>query len=195
MKNNRVYRDYMVHVDSVIEVRLCMDSWERVKYVAWIRRRSYSWVVRYCLFRLIKRKGSIGEIRPFGPIGNPRNFSEVSFSAKNLDLNEKVWCRREGSSLKHRHRLCLYGEDERFLRLAALSLNCSMTHLIRFALEKYLGSLCLSYRRPFGGSGIVARARFWRWLGIKLYKAVELHSMSPKKKHFFFTPYQKSDYF
>jgi hypothetical protein len=38
----------------------------------------------------------------------------------------------------HRHIMCLYGEDEKLLRITAMELNMTVSHLIRLALYKYL---------------------------------------------------------
>lgn len=152
-------------ITGVLEIRLCRESWGVIEGIAEARGVSYSWVVRYLLFRFIKR----GNISSFvGFAGNPRYdvLPEPSrFGAANLE----AWRRRDGASLrgaKHRHRLCLYGKDELYIRLATASLGCTMTHLVRLALEVYLLGLSSSKGR---------RTAFY-WLGVKHYKAVKFHS-------------------
>ncbi len=187
MRNDRIFREWLPQPSSILEIRLCSDTWEKIEKVAWARMRSRSWVVRYALFRLIKRKGFSYSL------GNPNRFS----GGRNpfYEINEKAWARRYQSNLKHRHRLCLYGEDELFIRLAAVSLGCSITHLVRVALEKYLDTMHVTRRRAFGISGIRATAVFWFWLGIKMFAAVELPIKSTRIKCFHFIPFQKRDYF
>jgi len=49
---------------------------------------------------------------------------------------------REKSAPKHRHILCLYGDDEKLLRITAMELiSITVSQLIRLALYKYLPSV------------------------------------------------------
>jgi hypothetical protein len=38
----------------------------------------------------------------------------------------------------HRHMLCLYGEDEKLLRMAAMNLNITVSHFNRIAIYQFL---------------------------------------------------------
>ncbi len=178
-------------IDSVIEVRICPDMWEKVKKISRFRSRSYSWVVRYAIFRMIKRHNPVQHIRY---AGNPRfdhNFENYFDFRK---INEAAWVRRTGSASKHRHRLCLYGRDELFIRLIAISLGCTMSHLIRMALEKNLDLMVQNLFIPHGLPGVVRRA-FWFYLGIKLHHDVEFPPRWTENIQFCFNRYKIFEYF
>ncbi len=194
MFNRDWYQKTPVHVDFILEIRLSQEVWHKVVKLSRIRGTSYSWVVRYALFRFIKRK-------------NIQNFSGITIfppldwrlpSRRYERLNERVKMERPNAHLKHRHRLCLYGEDELFIRLAAARLRCTMTHLVRLALEIYLDQVLLqASRRPQKRRSLRNRGcdSFWYWLGIKLYADVEFPAYRPRKQYFSFIRFDKFDYF
>ncbi|GAB4438400.1 MAG: hypothetical protein OHK0011_21220 [Turneriella sp.] len=43
----------------------------------------------------------------------------------------------------HRHMICLYGEDEKLIRLAAMELGLTISAFVRLALELYLDTLAM----------------------------------------------------
>jgi len=191
MKNVKFYHKNLEHVDCVLEIRLCMDIWEKIQKVATMRDKSYSWVVRCSVFRLIKRKDLNKYIMSGQDCQFPLSFTRVSMFS---EVNKKALERRHQNSEKHRHRLCLYGEDELFLRLSAARLRCTMTHLVRLALEKYLNSL-LIVTNPFSRSKVNRyRDAVWYWLGIKVHYDVEFPSIDSSKVCFQFQRYHKLDY-
>ncbi len=161
------YRAGRLQIHSVLEIRLCKETWKKIRQISCDRKKSYSWVVRYALFRAIKRK-------------NPAEM----FSR---GLHEKARNRRFEAALKHRHRLCLYGEDEIYIRLAAARLRCTMTHLVRMALEFYLERIISGKNYP--------RECFWTRLGTKLFIGVEFHTPSPSNLSFLMKPYPKTTYY
>ena len=189
MQNFTTYHKNCEQVDSILEIRLCSDTWEKIKRVAMVREKSYSWVVRYALFRLIKRKNAQQyTISLMNRLHSMNNSGESNVE----HINKKVRDRRNNNVPKHRHRLCLYGEDELFIRLTASSLRCTMTHLIRFALEKYLDSLMETSLSKVGFGRF--HLAVWQWLGIKIHYGVELPTISIDKVYFTFQRYQKCDY-
>lgn len=133
-----------VSPDYILEVRVSYELWEKVQGLAKRNRTTYSWVVRYCLFRLIRKKG-------------------ISRVTKGIEQKVK---RQTRAPRLHRHMLCLYGVDEMFIRMTAAHLNCTMSHLVRLALEWRLPKLMQDENAndsPFH------RLSFY-WLGIKLYR-------------------------
>ena len=186
MKNISTYKKLKMPIDNVLEIRLPCLTWNKIKWVAACKNRSYSWVVRYAIFRMIKRSG---QFHPDAEILGMR-------SKKVARLNELVRDERVDSVKKHRHRLCLYGEDELFIRLSAAKLECTMTHLVRLALALYLDGLVSKF--PFFGHPKDFRGRFsgaaWRCLGIKIYHGVRFHTMAPRRQYFEFNYYKSTDY-
>ncbi len=187
MDNFNLYHPYRPFVDSILEIRLCQDTWKKVQQVARIKNSSYSWVVRYALFRLIKRSNMRRYLNSLHRTFGRHTIQETD---KLLVLNEFARQRRFRSDLKHRHRLCLYGADEVFIRLAAAQMGCTMTHLVRLALEFYLD-------RMLGSLGVKSRARqaFWYWLGIKVTQDVEFHTLPLPKRYIHLHRYPKWEYF
>jgi len=181
MKKFGSYYKNIEQVDCVLEIRLCEDTWEKIKRVATARESSFSWVVRYAIFRMIKRKS-------LHPNVSSVYESNDNFGSENK-YNDRVNKRRHGSAEKHRHRLCLYGEDELFIRLSAARLGCTMTHMVRLALEKYLDSLVAA-----GVSFSRFRRAAWYWLGIKVHYGVEFPTIEISKVSFHFFRYQKIEY-
>ena len=186
MKNKSVYRKLKIPVDNILEIRLPYLTWNKIKWVAAGKNRSYSWVVRYTIFRMIKRSAQFHL--------DDENWGVRS--KKISRLNELVRGERGDSQKKHRHRLCLYGQDEFFIRMSAAKLGCTMTHLVRLALALYLDGLVSKFP-PFRCSKD-RHGRFsgpaWRCLGIKVFHVVKFPTMRPKQQHFEFTYYKSTDY-
>ena len=167
---NKRYWNIPVHPDSILEIRLKPVIWAKVVSVARVNRTTYSWVVRYCLFRLIKRKDP------------RRNVGDMIYRCNSPKF--KLMDMRAGEHLNfdnlHRHKLCLYGEDEFFIRMSAALMHCTMTHLVRLALEWYLDEL---ERQSLNRSSRFYKFAFY-WLGIKLYGGVVLPTYRPENKDF-----------
>ena len=106
-------------IANLWEVRLSPELWNRVKKIAKYENVSYSWIVRYCVFRLARRKC----IRMFPAMEN---------------LSRKIRKTQPQSDKCHRHMLCLYGTDEQLLQLRAMQLRISVSLLIRLGLEWFL---------------------------------------------------------
>jgi len=187
MRNKSVFNKYPVQIDSVLEIRLCPETWNKIKWIAAMRNRSYSWVVRYALFRTIKRKRFHDFIQGTGP---------TKLAEKFYQINKDTRRRKKESGEKHRHKLCLYGEDELYIRITAAQMGCTMTHLVRLALEYRLNEMLLktSFLSRIGRP----RGRFskatWYWLGIKNFAGREFPNCTTYSKYFQFISYPKSEY-
>ena len=185
MKNNSVYRLLKVQVDYVLEIRLSSGSWNQIKRVAIARGLTHSWVVRYAVFRMIKRQNFYGYITGEGSPDMEEKFKM---------LNDRVKASRVGAAYKHRHKLCLYGEDELFIRLAAMQMRCTMTHLVRLALEYYLPRMVAKIRM-FGFTPLLRFSHtVTYWLGIKLYAGVKFPTKVIGQVHINFRRFEKADY-
>jgi len=185
MRNTGSYDNSFEQVDCILEIRLCTEVWAKIKHVALMRRSSYSWVVRHAIFRLIKRNNTKKHI------GDIQNLILTLDCDDGYTLNKKVLERRHGALKKHRHRLCLYGEDELFIRLHAAQLKCTMTHLVRLALELYLDSMVVTYSKRKLSRYLESS---WYWLGIKLYGVVEFHNTEVSNMRFLFQRFHKLEY-
>jgi len=166
-RNDRYWK-IPVQPDNILEIRLKPETWAKVVKIAEMNRTTYSWVVRYCVFRLIKRKD------PRRSVGNVISWNNsAKFNMMDLRAGEHL-----NADNLHRHKLCLYEEDEFFIRISAALMHCTMTHLVRLALEWYLDELeRQSTNRP---------SRFheyaFYWLGIKIYRGVVLPTYKPENK-------------
>ena len=168
---NKRYWNIPIHPDHILEIRLKPEVWAKVVKTAKMNRTTYSWVVRYCVFRMIKRRDP------------RRNIGDVVFRKNSEKFNVMNLRAREhkGGNNLHRHKLCLYEEDEFFIRMSAALMHCTMTHLVRLALEWYLDELeRQSTNRPSHFHEIA-----FYWLGIKLYQGVVLPTLHPENREFF----------
>jgi len=187
MKINRDYKKNLERINSVVEIRLSPETWNKIKWVAIFRNRSYSWVVRYAVFRTIKRKHPSSFL---AGSGSEEMYDKLMNCSNSANLN------RFGSEKKHRHKLCLYGEDEFYLRMIAARMNWTMTHLVRISLEYQLNKMLLETSAT-GGFGLPKR-RFsrsaWYWLGIKTFQGVEFHNKNKNQPSISFIKYPKDKY-
>lgn len=161
---------------NVLEIRLCPDSWAKVREVAELRGVSFSGVVRGLVFRMIRRRDAEGYVRGL------RGYGAWEARAKR---------RRGGSAVKHRHMMTLYGKDELFIRLTAARFECTMTHLVRVAIEKGLDQLLDTLKREAAQR---AQRAFSFWLGIKTFQDMEFRSLQPGKMCFLLRRFTKSKY-
>lgn len=112
-------------ISDVWEVQLQPALWRRLQMAAIQRQTTYSNITRYCVFRLAEKQNL--------------RWNPVLQNA--LDSTRIV-----GRADLHRHMLCLYGEDVRLLRLAALTLGISVSAFIRICLWLYLPRIAMEIR-------------------------------------------------
>ncbi len=105
-------------ISDVWEVQLQPQLWRRLRMAAAQRQTTYSNVTRYCAFRLAEKQ----------------NLSWNRLLQQAYDATK----RSAGESRLHRHMLCLYGEDVKLIRIAALTLGISVTAFIRISLWLFL---------------------------------------------------------
>lgn len=119
MKCNKQMRFYRIPVACLWEVHLEPQLWNRVQKAAEGRGCTYSWITRYCVFRLARKK-------------NLRMLEAMKIHSY------KVKARQKFAQQYHRHMMCLYGDDEKLIRMAAMQLGVTVSHLIRMALYWFL---------------------------------------------------------
>ncbi|MES0490786.1 MAG: hypothetical protein ABUK01_12395 [Leptospirales bacterium] len=180
VNKNKPYYKLRVPIPNILEIRLNQDTWERISQIAVIKGKSYSWVVRYCLFRFIKRNNMKS---------NPVNFNSEKQREKYTMMETRARHHLVEKNL-HRHKLCLYGDDELYVRMIAGFLHRTMSHLVRLALEWYLSEL---ERMSTGKPGRFHRLAFY-WLGIKLYGLAVLPNVSPEYKQIQFIRFSDDEY-
>ncbi len=102
-------------ISCIFEIQLARKYWQRISTLAEKHSISYSWIVRLCLFKLLQRP-------------NDRlQHMTIMLKEKFIDHGRD-----------HRHMLCLYGEDERYVRFKAATLGMTISKLVRCSLELYL---------------------------------------------------------
>ncbi|MES0489007.1 MAG: hypothetical protein ABUK01_03385 [Leptospirales bacterium] len=185
LNKNKPFWKVRVTPDHILEIHLNQETWEKIVRIADLKKKSYSWVVRYCVFRLLKRQMGEG----FGQQGCSgragEKFEELSERAK-----QHIYAGNNKVEDLHRHKLCLYGRDEFFIRLTSGRLNFTMSHLVRLALEWNLDEL---ERLSLGRVSRFHRLAFY-WLGIKLYRDVDLPIISPPHKNIHLRHFPDSEY-
>jgi len=110
-----------LEISSLWEVHLEEDLWQKIKIVAKEHKASFSWITRYCVFRLARKK----------------NLS----MRKAMEIHNKKIKIHQKSVTHHRHLMCLYGSDEKLLRIAAMQLGMTVSQMIRLALHWFLPKL------------------------------------------------------
>jgi hypothetical protein len=149
-KQPRFMENATIHITNLLEVRLAPIHWNRIKILVWQRRRTYSTITRYCVLKLA-RKCSL-RWTPKLEMATQRVKKGI-FIAKDM----------------HRHMMCLYGEDEKLIRLAAMELGITLTAFVRLALELYLDALAMEKRsqRPVTNDDLT-------WEGIRFTETVQI---------------------
>lgn len=116
-----------VQISNLLEVRLAPAHWHRIRTVAGQRRRTYSTITRYCALRLARKVSLRWTAR---------------LEAATARVRQGIECSRD----LHRHMMCLYGDDEKLIRLAAMDLGLTISAFVRLAIELYLGCLAMENR-------------------------------------------------
>ena len=139
-----------VQITHLLEIRLAPRQWNRVKIYAEQRRRTYSTITRYCVLKLARK-------------------CTLRWSPKLHISLKKVRDGAKAVQAMHRHMMCLYGDDEKLIRLAAMDLGITLTAFVRLAIELYLPLLAMEKRnyRPITAIDLT-------WEGIRFIKNVEI---------------------
>ena len=142
-------------IANVWEVVLAPGVWDDVVAVAGRQGVTYSWVVRACIFKLLANRNLLS------------NKKSIVIHSK------KVKVRGLSRHTGHRHMLCLYGEDEKRLRMAALQQGLAVSVLLRIALSLYLGHLFNKKSLNKSGTIKVVRAAFFQQLWQRKFLVLE----------------------
>jgi hypothetical protein len=116
-----------IQITNLLEARLAPVHWNQIKILAWQRRRTYSTITRYCVLKLA-HKCSLR--------WTPKLGAAKQRVKEGIDIAQDM----------HRHMMCLYGEDEKLIRLAAMELGLTLTAFVRLAIELYLDALAMEKR-------------------------------------------------
>lgn len=158
-------------ISDVWEVQLSVRFWSAVSMVGRKRRMSYSSVTRYCIFRLIEKQNL--------------RWHPILITARRQVREDLTSCHD-----KHRHMVCFYGEDIKFVRYAAMNLGVSVSTLIRIALWLYLPRLAMEIQsRRHVSAFEIFRLGIKRWqhvhhaainnFGIPLFRRLAFSSFFP----------------
>jgi hypothetical protein len=150
----RFLEEKSIQINNLLEVRLAPIHWNRIKILVWQRRRTYSTITRYCVLKLARK-------------------CSLRWTPK---LAAARQCVKEGMEIAqdmHRHMICLYGEDEKLIRLAAMELDLTLTAFVRLALELYLDALAMEKRsqRPVTDDDLT-------WEGIRFTETVQIFAVN-----------------
>ncbi len=141
-------------IANLWELKLSKRLWQEISIQAKARRCSYSTITRYCVFRLAEQQN----------LRRNALFDSV--------LNEvRQEMRSDGA--RHRHMVCLYGDDEVLIRIAAMRMGVTVSALMRLALWLYLPRIAMekqSYKC------VSDRALFW--LGIKRWAQISCNALN-----------------
>lgn len=116
-----------VKISCVLEFRLSQRLWRQIQAVAAARGQTFSMVTRFCVLRLAQKCS----------LEWTRRLERVHCAAR-AEAASAPWV--------HRHVMCLYGDDEKLVRVAAMDLGITMTAFARIALALYLGLIAMENR-------------------------------------------------
>ncbi|GAB4434038.1 MAG: hypothetical protein OHK0011_17150 [Turneriella sp.] len=139
-------------ITDVWEVRLPPRLWAQICAHARKRRKTFSTITRLCVFALAERSG-------------------LRWRRKLKELHEQNRAECSRAERLHRHMVCLYGEDVRLVRLAALELGVTVSAFIRLALRFYLRYFAMEKHSPRYPTDNLL---FWR--GIKRWAQIQQHA-------------------
>ncbi len=168
VKRSLVHYTIGAYIAKVLEIRLPQDTWRKIVRVSHLKQTSYSWVVRYCLFRLIQHKN----VFDFMAGKSLSQYHKKRKIRHFLLLNHNVSQQKNLRGM-HRHKLCLYGDDAFYIRAIACKLDITMTHLVRLALAWNLNRLERAVTLSHSRQGSRFHRLSFYWLGIKVYNGVE----------------------
>lgn len=150
LKQPRFLEGKPIRITSILEARLAPIQWNSIKIAVSQRRRTYSTISRYCVLRLAKKCN----------LRWTRKLHDTQIGVERGIAHAREF---------HRHQMCLYGEDEKLIRLAALELGITMTAFIRLAIQLYLPTLAMINR----GHNFVTDSRLTEE-GIRLIQKVQI---------------------
>lgn len=132
---------------GIWDLRLNAELMAKVRLAAFKSKKSMSWVVRYCVFRLARKKVVDREAM--------QNIAKA--------LREKNQKNPTPSQKLCRLNVCLYADDERLFCELKYRFRLTTTMVVRIALVRYLDSL------------ISGKVPYWRlfWYGIKFIASHE----------------------
>jgi hypothetical protein len=127
LRQPKFLQDKPVQIANLLEVHLAETQWRTIVHLACKRGRTFSTITRFCVLRLAKkcRLGWTAKLE------RAREVAQLRISI----------ARKEGQI--HRHQMCLYGDDEKLIRVAAMDLGVTLSAFVRLALELYLYLLAM----------------------------------------------------
>lgn len=125
MRCNRFIPGTKTKVDNVWEVRVPNEIWSKVVRAAELENKTFSWIVRWCVFTALQAK------------------NRKSFLAAVTEFRNRGNVNASNTETHHRCQLCLYGQDQTWLKLTSIELETSVTCLILSALTLFLGDFLL----------------------------------------------------
>jgi len=150
LKQPRFLAGKPLQMTNILEIRLAPKQWNRIKIAAWKRNRTYSTITRYCVLKLARK-------------------CTLRWSTRLLEATEGVQNGLALAQNMHRHMMCLYGQDEKMIRLAALELGLTLTALVRLAIKLYLPTLAMEKH-----SKNCVTAHDLTWEGIRFTEEVQI---------------------
>lgn len=143
-----------VKISNLWEVRVSAYLWRVLETIAKKRRCSYSTITRYCVFRLIEQQNL--RMTPL-------------YMATLIEVRYDL----QAPAALHRHIVCLYGDDEVLLRMAAMRLGTSVSNVIRLALWLYLPRVAMEIHSH---KSVSLQMLFWR--GIKRWRQIRCEAIN-----------------
>jgi hypothetical protein len=127
LRQPKFLQDKPVQIANLIEVHIAAPQWRAIVKLARARGWTFSMMTRFCVLRMASK-------------------TRIEWTTRLKEAHDKAKLRisiARAKSEVHRHMLCLYGDDEKLIRVAAMDLGITMSAFIRLALELYLHLLAM----------------------------------------------------
>jgi hypothetical protein len=127
MRQPRFLLGRAVQIANLIEVHLPAQQWRAIVQLARKRGWTFSMMSRFCVLRLA---------------GKTRLEWTTRLREAHDEAKLRISIARAAGEV-HRHLMCLYGDDEKLIRVAAMDLGITLSAFVRLALELYLNFLAM----------------------------------------------------
>lgn len=148
-------------ISDLLEIRLAPLQWNRIKIAACQRRRTYSTITRYCVLRLATK-------------------CSLRWTARLQKTTVAVRAGLAAAQETHRHMMCLYGDDVKIIRVAAMELGLTITAFVRLAIELFLLTPAMEKHSPW----VVSNQKL-TWEGIRLTDSVQIFAVNGGDRPFY----------
>lgn len=148
-------------ITHLLEIRVAPVHGNQIQLANRQRRRTYSTLTRYCSLRLARK-------------------CSLRWTSKLRQKHATVVQDIAEAQEFHRHLMCLYGDDVKLIRLAAMELGLTLSAFVRLAIELYLPVLAMEkHSRWFVSNEDLT------WEGIRFIQEIQIFAVNGSARPFY----------